>query len=137
MPKVGACRKMANGPSLLNRPRGPVLIASTIACCCGVRLSIGSAGSRWASCFAGRLTDARADFLAMQSFQLLFANEIDEGRHADMGSAFDDGAVMLANVEFGEIAERVLQELAREHQFDFGRPAGPVVKLRGAIAFHQ
>src|SRR5262249_62413934 len=51
-PKTGACRNTANGPSLLNFPRGPDLIASTSDCCSPVSLSSASAGSRDNSCLA-------------------------------------------------------------------------------------
>src|SRR6185369_17379370 len=68
---------------------------------------------------------------------LLAPNEIDQRRHADVVLTFLDEAVVLADVERGEIAESLLEQIAGVEVVAMARAAGGVFELLQAVAFQQ
>src|SRR5215204_1677315 len=60
---------------------------------------------------------------------LLLRQKIDQGRHPVMSGALADHAVVLADLEDGEVTERLLQDRAGIEVLDLGWTSGAIVEL--------
>src|SRR5262245_12905680 len=65
------------------------------------------------------------------------ADEVDQSGHAGMPGAFIDHAVMLADLDGGEIAEGRFEQAPRIEILDLRWSTRPVVELFGPVALNQ
>src|SRR5215216_1918893 len=68
---------------------------------------------------------------------LLLRHKIDQGRHPVMSGALADHAVVLADLDDGEVTERLLQDRAGIEVLDLVGSASAVLELLRTIALHQ
>src|SRR5262245_31993902 len=80
------------------------------------------------------LTDGKTAGGFLTSFS---AYEVDQSGHPGMHGAFVDHAVMLADLDGGEIAEGRFEQASCIEILDLGRSARPVAELFGPVALHQ
>src|SRR5262245_2136966 len=65
------------------------------------------------------------------------ADKVDQGRHPGMPGAFVDHAVMLADLDGGEITEGRFEQASRIEILDLRWSTRPVAELFGPVALHQ